>query len=268
MPIRVSWPDLKDTYRRVALEQQRVYTSKVHAEQDRSFILQRFTEGEALAGLIAERFGGERPLNVLDLGTGNGGVAIAVANSDRHHVVAVDHTLTPTVSRLAGATGIPLRYVVASGTDLPMRDASFDVVFCLETIEHVPAPAQLGREIMRVLRPGGFCVLTTPARLRFLFRRDPHFGIPGLLLLPDRAQRWVATRLCRVVAQGEYDVVHLYWYAGTIARYFPGRAAFQAIGRPPAHPVARRLWSLAQRFLWQRCIIVRADTAESDVTEA
>src|SRR5688572_33287524 len=81
---------------------------------------------------------------------------------------------------------------------------------------------------MRVLEPGGLCVITTPARLRFLLRRDPHFGIPGLLLLPDRAQRWVAT-MTGIVPRDEYDVQHIYWYAGSIARLFPSRETFQAV---------------------------------------
>ena len=40
-------------------------------------------------------------------------------------------------------------------------------------IEHVADVPSLGAEIMRVLRPGGYCMITTPARLRHLTAPDP-----------------------------------------------------------------------------------------------
>ena len=58
---------------------------------------------------------------------------------------------------------------------LPFKDSSFDVVICLEGVEHVVEPYSLIREICRVLRPDGFVVLSSPnvqslfSRLKFLF---------------------------------------------------------------------------------------------------
>src|SRR5207253_2021224 len=73
---------------------------------------------------------------------------------------------------------------MGAGQAIPYLDNTFDVLLCLETLEHVVDAAALRTEIIRVLRPGGICMLATPARLKYLFRPDPHFGIPGLLLLP------------------------------------------------------------------------------------
>lgn len=59
---------------------------------------------------------------------------------------------------------------------LPFRDGTFDRVLCLEGIEHAQNPFQLGREIHRVLRPGGLLILSTPnihnlrSRVKFLLR--------------------------------------------------------------------------------------------------
>lgn len=52
--------------------------------------------------------------------------------------------------------------IAADATALPFADASFDTVLCTEVIEHVPNPAQAFAEISRVLKPGGYLLLTTP----------------------------------------------------------------------------------------------------------
>ena len=51
--------------------------------------------------------------------------------------------------------------LVADAEDLPLADASFDVVLCLDTIEHVARPWLAYAEMHRVLRPGGLLLTST-----------------------------------------------------------------------------------------------------------
>jgi SAM-dependent methyltransferase len=44
---------------------------------------------------------------------------------------------------------------------IPVDDASFDVVLCLQVLEHVQDPAAAVRELRRVVRPGGRVLLST-----------------------------------------------------------------------------------------------------------
>jgi SAM-dependent methyltransferase len=47
-------------------------------------------------------------------------------------------------------------------TGLPFDAESFDVLFCIEVMEHVPNPFGLMTEMHRVLRPSGALVLSVP----------------------------------------------------------------------------------------------------------
>ena len=62
-----------------------------------------------------------------------------------------------------GVTGM----LAAVGERLPFADASFDVVFTNEVLEHVQDDRQAAHEIARVLRPGGRSVNFVPNRLYF-----------------------------------------------------------------------------------------------------
>jgi len=62
-------------------------------------------------------------------------------------------------------------YYKASGIDfigsnitdkLPFRDGEIDLIYCSEVIEHLWSPEAFLQEIKRVLKPGGYLLLTTP----------------------------------------------------------------------------------------------------------
>ena len=48
------------------------------------------------------------------------------------------------------------------GRHFPFPDASFDIVFSSNVLEHIPDLAQTHRETVRVLQPGGYCVHVLP----------------------------------------------------------------------------------------------------------
>jgi len=47
--------------------------------------------------------------------------------------------------------------------ELPFDDATFDLVTCLDVIEHTPDDVRALRELVRVTRPGGHLLVTAPA---------------------------------------------------------------------------------------------------------
>jgi methionine biosynthesis protein MetW len=96
---------------------------------------------------------------LLDVGCGDGALRLLVGDKVRRHV-GVDGALAALGK--AAAQGVSVQRADLDAAHLPYRDAAFDVVTCLDVLEHVLDPRHLLRELARVLRPGGVLVLTTP----------------------------------------------------------------------------------------------------------
>jgi SAM-dependent methyltransferase len=101
---------------------------------------------------------------VVEVGCGEGyGAALLARNADR--VIGVDYDAL-TVRHARGAYP-EVGFVRANLAALPLADGSVDIVTTLQVIEHVWDHGQFVRECLRVLRPDGLLLVTTPNRLTF-----------------------------------------------------------------------------------------------------
>jgi SAM-dependent methyltransferase len=128
---------------------------------------------------VRGQFGGKR---LLDLGSGMGGLAVALARQGAD-IVGMDYN--PAYCRIARLRarrhGVHLPLLVGAGEQLPLPDTAFDVVINLDVLEHVADPERVVSEIARVLKPGGACLTSAPNRFAF---RDAHYHLPGINWLP------------------------------------------------------------------------------------
>ena len=130
--------------------------------------------------LLGEARAGER---VLDLGCGAGRFVAALreAGADPVGVELAEGALERARRNVPGAD---LRALGPDGA-IPLEDASVDLVWCSEVLEHVPDTAGLLSEARRVLKTGGRLLVTTPSHdlprrlLIALARFDAHFDPLG-----------------------------------------------------------------------------------------
>jgi len=108
---------------------------------------------------------GVRGRQVLDVGCGGGILAEAMARRGAAHVLGVDLAVKPLkVAQLhaleAGIGNIDYREVAIEALAAE-RPATFDVVTCMEMLEHVPDPASIVRACAALVRPGGQLFFST-----------------------------------------------------------------------------------------------------------
>jgi malonyl-CoA O-methyltransferase len=88
---------------------------------------------------------------ILDVGCGNGRYATLVnASFPNAEVWGVDVS----AEMLAAVPG-SIQTRIASIQDLPFQDGAFDLVYCIEALEHAPNPAAAVAEMARLVQPGG-----------------------------------------------------------------------------------------------------------------
>ncbi len=100
-------------------------------------------------------------LSILDVGCGDGTLALAASQYGPHRVAGCDPDARMVARAHAKAMreGRHIDLTVARSQILPYADESFDVVTCITVLTFIADPEAALREMARVLRPGGRLVI-------------------------------------------------------------------------------------------------------------
>ncbi len=110
-----------------------------------------------------ERYSPLEGLAVADVGCGGGILAESMARRGAR-VLGID--MAPAALQVAELhaleTGVQVQYQLCAAEELAQQSpATFDVVTCMEMLEHVPEPAQIVTALARMVRPGGHVYVST-----------------------------------------------------------------------------------------------------------
>jgi 2-polyprenyl-3-methyl-5-hydroxy-6-metoxy-1,4-benzoquinol methylase len=166
-----------------------------------------FKEGDGTShAVMLEMLAGMGSAKVLDIGC-SGGLLAERVRAAGHHVTGVDYLEIPGVRERTDSffqadlsQGIPAE--VGTG---------YDLVIAGDIIEHLPQPAQILREILRVLRPGGQVFLSVPNFGHWYPRVRTLFGLFGYdrrgILDNTHLRFFTRSSLRRLVRSCGFDVL-------------------------------------------------------------
>ena len=109
---------------------------------------------------FVERFVVLSGLRVLDVGCGGGILSEALAERGAS-VLGIDLAESALQAAEAHRAGQAVEYRLESSRDAAARGEVFDVVTCMEMLEHVADPAAVLRDIHALLKPGGWAFFST-----------------------------------------------------------------------------------------------------------
>jgi len=203
--------------------------------------LRKFQTGNPVVRRLIDRFY-ERlaaivepldPASLLDAGCGEGETLARLGPSLPERTVAVD--LSAEAVELTAARFPTVEVRRASVLDLPFAEGSFDLVVCLEVLEHLPEPEAALAELCRVA--SGDLVVSVPHepwfRLGSLLRGK---YLHGLGNHPEHVNHW-SPRTLRELLEPQLEVVSLVGsFPWLIARCRPRAGDLPRRSRPGARP--------------------------------
>jgi SAM-dependent methyltransferase len=105
-----------------------------------------------------DRLGLAPGARILDAGCGSGRTLQELVAYGEVQGIELD----PGAAELASSRGVG-EVRIGRLEELPWEDAQFDLITCLDVIEHTPDDRITLRELRRVSKPGGFLLVTVPA---------------------------------------------------------------------------------------------------------
>jgi 2-polyprenyl-3-methyl-5-hydroxy-6-metoxy-1,4-benzoquinol methylase len=142
---------------------------------------------------------------VLDVGCGEG-YGAALLSRDADDVVAIDYSPAAIEHARKTYRRLNLRFAVADATRLDAAIGQFDVITCLEVIEHIEDTNRFLAQIAQALVPNGLLLLSTPNALvdrLFDAVRGTHYEYHVNVLTPAELRRRVKRHFYHATLYGQ-----------------------------------------------------------------
>jgi SAM-dependent methyltransferase len=218
----------------------------VAASADRFLRSAEFTEVQRLLGPMLNK------AVVADIGAGTGITSYALRQSGASRVFAVEPDPSEEVGRgaierLRESTATPIEILDGWGENLPLSDASIDVVYARQVLHHAADLHRFLSEVARVLRPGGVLLAcrehvvdNNSQKQAFLYSHPIHrlAGGENAYSLPQYLAAITAGGLVPRTMFGPWD---------SVINAYPAVRSIEELANLPARRLEERFGSLGRR---------------------
>jgi len=151
---------------------------------------------------------------ILDIGCGSGSITDLIRQAAPEQVRLIGADIDLNALRVANKEYPGNCFIQYNGYDLPLPQSSIDYVVAQEVIEHVPDGKRFMDAIAGVLKPGGFCLITTPNAERQPLIASSH---------PDHVKHYRRDELAALAAEHGLETADVFY------RYHLSSALFDSI---------------------------------------
>jgi len=193
-------------------------------------------------------------INILDLGIGKGFISFLFSSILENGKIYCIDTKSNSYFKKYLSEFAPqnIFYTVYNGYKIPFEDNLFNLVLLIEVIEHIEKPILVLKEALRVAKKNGILIITIPPRLKFLLKKDPHFGLLLLYLLPLNIQKFIIEKILNYDSNegyNEYNVFHLFWNIQGIKKLlYKTRHNLDIVIEPPN-----------SFFTWNKIVVIKKE---------
>lgn len=150
---------------------------------------------------------------VLDIGCGGGSLTKLIAEKGAKYVIGLDAS-NNNLKNANKDKHKNQKFVVGDALSLPFKEEYFDKVLATEIIEHIDDNSKFVSEIARVLKKGGYAVITTPCTkptisLKWLRKI---MGIDYNKILGHKRAGYTEKQLTKLIMQHNLKTVKVRYY--------------------------------------------------------
>ena len=109
--------------------------------------------------MLSRRKKSSAKINILDIGTGTGVLLRSLKKRYRNSLICgTDYNFN--ILKLKDKDRLNL--MIGDARSISFKDSSFDAIFMLDVLEHIPKLRPVLKELHRILKPGGFIIISVP----------------------------------------------------------------------------------------------------------